>query len=130
MDLPEIDIASLPGLDTATGLFGSFGAADIMFAPVVSRFITYGIGVPGFALTYMQAVWEHEWLQDWVEAAEAEEWVYRSDEANARLVKASAARFMASRPTSCSSSVLSPSAWKRLAISGTSRRTFGNCASH
>ena len=23
MDLPEIDIASLPGLDTATGLFGS-----------------------------------------------------------------------------------------------------------
>ena len=42
---------------------------------MVSRFITYGVGVPGFAVAYMQAVWEHEWLQDWIEAAEAEEWV-------------------------------------------------------
>lgn len=56
-------------------LFGSFTAADIIYAPVVSRFITYGVGVPGFSLAYMQAVWEHEWLQQWVEAAEAEEWV-------------------------------------------------------
>jgi glutathione S-transferase len=55
-------------------LFGAFSAADIIYAPVVSRFITYGIGVPGFALAYMQAVWEHEWLQDWIEAAEAEDW--------------------------------------------------------
>lgn len=56
-------------------LFGSFCAADIIYAPIISRFITYGIGVPGFAVNYMQAVWEHEWLQAWVEAAEAEEWV-------------------------------------------------------
>ena len=56
-------------------LFGTFCAADIFYAPVVSRFITYGVGVPGFAVAYMQAVWEHEWLQDWIEAAEAEEWV-------------------------------------------------------
>ncbi len=55
-------------------LFGSFCAADIFYAPVVSRFITYGVVVPGFAVTYMQAVWEHEWLQSWVAAAEAEEW--------------------------------------------------------
>ncbi len=55
-------------------LFGAFSAVDIIYAPVVSRFITYGIGVPGFAVAYMQAVWEHEWLQDWVEAAEAEDW--------------------------------------------------------
>jgi glutathione S-transferase len=56
-------------------LFGTFCAADIFYAPVVSRFITYGVGVPGFAVAYMQAVWEHEWLQDWIAAAEAEEWV-------------------------------------------------------
>ena len=56
-------------------LFGSFCAADIIYAPIISRFMTYGIGVPGFAVNYMQAVWEHEWLQAWVEAAEAEEWV-------------------------------------------------------
>ena len=56
-------------------LFGTFCAADIIYAPVVSRFITYGIPVPGFALAYMQAVWEHEWLREWIAAAEAEEWV-------------------------------------------------------
>ena len=56
-------------------LFGSFCAADIFFAPVVSRLISYGVGVPGFALAYMQAVWEHEWLQAWVAAAETEDWV-------------------------------------------------------
>ena len=56
-------------------LFGSFSAADIIYAPVVSRFISYGVMVPGFAVAYMQAVWEHEWLQDWVEAAESEDWV-------------------------------------------------------
>ena len=56
-------------------LFGSFCAADIIYAPIVSRFMTYGIPVPGFAMAYMQAVWEHEWLNDWVAAAEAEQWV-------------------------------------------------------
>ena len=56
-------------------LFGTFGAADIFYAPVVSRFLTYGIGVPGFAQSYMQAIWEHDWMREWVAAAEAEEWV-------------------------------------------------------
>jgi glutathione S-transferase len=56
-------------------LFGSFGAADIFYAPVVSRFLTYGIAVPGFAQAYMQAVWDHDWLQAWVSGAAEEEWV-------------------------------------------------------
>ncbi len=56
-------------------LFGTFCAADIFFAPVVSRFLTYSIPVPGFAAAYMQAVWEHDWLQAWVRGAEHEEWV-------------------------------------------------------
>lgn len=55
-------------------LFGTFGAADVFYAPVVSRFLTYGIGVPGFAQAYMQAVWEHDWLQAWVAGAQEEEW--------------------------------------------------------
>ena len=55
-------------------LFGTFSAADIFYAPVISRFVTYGIGVPGFAQAYMQAVWEHDWMQTWVKAAENEEW--------------------------------------------------------
>jgi len=56
-------------------LFGTYGAADIFFAPVVSRFMTYGIGVPGFAQSYMQAMWEHAWTQKWIGAAEDEQWV-------------------------------------------------------
>ncbi|MCW1383080.1 glutathione S-transferase family protein [Novosphingobium sp. KCTC 2891] len=55
-------------------LFGTFSAADIIYAPVVSRFITYGVPVPGFAVAYMQAVWEHDWVETWVAAAEDEEW--------------------------------------------------------
>ncbi|ASR50879.1 MAG: glutathione S-transferase family protein [Blastomonas fulva] len=56
-------------------LFGSFGAADIMFAPVVSRFETYGFTLPGFARAYSEAVLGHEWMAQWTEAALAETWV-------------------------------------------------------
>jgi len=56
-------------------LFGTFGAADIFYAPVVSRFISYQVNVPGFAATYMEAMWEHEWMQQWITASEDEEWV-------------------------------------------------------
>ncbi len=56
-------------------LFGTFGAADVFFAPVVSRFVTYGVGVPGFAQAYMETIWEHDWLQEWIAASEEEEWV-------------------------------------------------------
>ena len=56
-------------------LFGAFGAADIVYAPVVARFISYGVTVPGFAQAYMDAVWSHDWMQAWVRAALAEDWV-------------------------------------------------------
>ena len=56
-------------------LFGTFCAADIFYAPVVSRFLTYGIPLPGFAGAYVEAIWEHDWLQQWIAAAEAEDWV-------------------------------------------------------
>lgn len=65
-------------------LFGTFCAADIFYAPVVSRFITYGITVPGFARAYMEAVWEHAWLQEWIASAEAEEWTISQFEVAAR----------------------------------------------
>ncbi len=53
-------------------LFGTFSAVDIIYAPVVTRFMTYGVPVPGFAMAYMEAVWEHDWMQQWADAAEAE----------------------------------------------------------
>jgi len=65
-------------------LFGSFCAADVIYAPVVSRFLTYGIAVPGFAQAYMQAMWEHDWMQAWIAAAEAEDWVIEQYEVPAK----------------------------------------------
>jgi glutathione S-transferase len=56
-------------------LFGDFGAADIMFAPVVTRFITYSLPVAQFAILYMQAVISHPLMQDWIASAQAEDWV-------------------------------------------------------
>ncbi|GEO01100.1 glutathione S-transferase [Novosphingobium sediminis] len=55
-------------------LFGTFSAADIFFAPVVVRFRQYGVPVPGFAAAYMDAIWEHEWLEAWRAAAADESW--------------------------------------------------------
>ncbi len=55
-------------------LFGTFGAADIFFAPVVVRLRQYGVPVPGFAAAYMDAIWEHEWLEAWRAAAADEPW--------------------------------------------------------
>jgi len=55
-------------------LFGTFGAADIFFAPVVVRFRQYGVPVPGFAGAYMDAIWDHEWLEAWRAAAAEEGW--------------------------------------------------------
>ena len=56
-------------------LFGTFGAADIFYAPVVSRFLTYGIHVPGFAEAYMSDIEQLDWMAEWIEAAENEQWV-------------------------------------------------------
>lgn len=56
-------------------LFGGFGAVDIMFAPVVTRFHTYSFPVPRFAAAYMEAILHHPWMQDWIDAAQEEPWV-------------------------------------------------------
>ena len=44
---------------TGNFLFGDWCAADIMYAPVVTRFITYAVPVPPFAALYMKAVLSH-----------------------------------------------------------------------
>lgn len=56
-------------------LMGDFGAVDIMFAPVVTRFATYSIPVPRFAASYMEAILHHPWMQAWIEAAQEEPWI-------------------------------------------------------
>jgi glutathione S-transferase len=56
-------------------LFGDWCAADIMFAPVVTRFITYGVKLPPFAEQYMKAVLSHGHVNDWIDQAQDEPWV-------------------------------------------------------
>ncbi|MET0137249.1 MAG: glutathione S-transferase family protein [Sphingobium sp.] len=56
-------------------LFGAFGAVDIMYAPVVTRLITYSLPVARFAEPYMRAVIGHPFMQEWIGGAQAEDWV-------------------------------------------------------
>jgi len=56
-------------------LFGRFSAADIMFAPVVTRFITYSLPIPRYAAAYCSAVLTHSFMTDWLTAAQDEPWV-------------------------------------------------------
>ncbi|MGB7405645.1 MAG: glutathione S-transferase family protein [Pacificimonas sp.] len=53
-------------------LFGAFGAADMMFAPVVMRSLTYGIDFDGVAGVYRDAIGRHPWITEWVVAAKEE----------------------------------------------------------
>lgn len=62
-------------------LFGTFSAADIMYAPVVTRFVTYGFNLPPFARAYAEAVLEQPWMFEWIKAANEEEWVIEQYEA-------------------------------------------------
>ena len=55
-------------------LFGAFGAADIMFAPVVTRFVTYSLPTPPAAADYCAAILAHPFVAEWLAAAEAEPW--------------------------------------------------------
>jgi glutathione S-transferase len=66
---------------TGDFLFGEWCAADIMFAPVVTRFITYGVAVPPFAGLYMKAVLSHPHVTEWIDAAQDEPWVIDAYEA-------------------------------------------------
>jgi glutathione S-transferase len=61
-------------------LFGAFGAADAMYAPVVSRFQTYGIEIGVEARAYMAAVMSLPAWSEWKTAALKEPWVLPEDE--------------------------------------------------
>jgi glutathione S-transferase len=61
-------------------LFGAFGAADAMYAPVVSRFHTYDVDVGPVARAYMEAVLGLPAWAEWCAAAKQEPWVLPHDE--------------------------------------------------
>ena len=61
-------------------LFRTFGAADAMYAPVVSRFHTYAVELGPLARAYMAAVMALPAWNEWVTAAREEVWVLPEDE--------------------------------------------------
>lgn len=61
-------------------LFGGFGAADAMYAPVVARFHTYAIEVGKSSRGYMDAVMALPAWAEWKAAAVKEPWVLAEDE--------------------------------------------------
>ncbi len=61
-------------------LFGAFGAADAMYAPVVSRFASYAIGVGAAAEAYMASVMALPAWIEWRNAGVAESWVMPGNE--------------------------------------------------
>jgi len=61
-------------------LFGRYGAADAMYAPVVARLHTYGVAVGGVTRAYMDAVMALPAWREWCAAAVKEPWVLAEDE--------------------------------------------------
>lgn len=61
-------------------LFGAFTAADAMYAPVVSRFVTYAVDVGPAARAYMDSIVALPAWDEWMAAAVKEPWVLPRDE--------------------------------------------------
>lgn len=61
-------------LDKSGGpfLFGEFSVADAMFAPVVTRFRTYGVELDAPLASYSQAVFSLPAMREWIADAERE----------------------------------------------------------
>jgi glutathione S-transferase len=56
-------------------LFGAWNAADIMYAPVVTRLLTYALPIPDWARAYCDRVMAQPFVAEWMAAADAEPWV-------------------------------------------------------
>jgi len=68
-------------------LFGAFGAADAMYAPVVARFHVYGLPVAADTRAYMDAVMALPAWADWTAAAMKEPWIMQHNEPDWPLVR-------------------------------------------
>jgi len=55
-------------------LFGRFSIADGMFAPVATRFRTYGVSLAPENAAYVETIMTLPAMQDWVAAAKREPW--------------------------------------------------------
>ncbi len=61
-------------------LFGAFGIADAMFAPVAARFATYAVALPAEARAYADSVLGLASVREWSDAARRETEFVRAEE--------------------------------------------------
>jgi len=61
-------------------LFGAIGAADAMYAPVVTRLKTYAVPLDSDAEAYCTAVLAYPAMKEWIAAARNEPWLIASAE--------------------------------------------------
>ena len=61
-------------------LFGAFGAADAMFAPVATRLETYGVHLDDTCAAYSRAVLTLPAFVEWRDAAIREPWIIAEEE--------------------------------------------------
>jgi glutathione S-transferase len=69
--------------DLGPWLFGDYSVADAMYAPVVLRFMTYGLPLEQMSRQYYETVLADPPLQEWIRAGEAETQVVPEDETGA-----------------------------------------------
>lgn len=55
-------------------LFGRFSIADAMFAPVATRFRTYGVPLDEVSAAYVNTIHDLPAMREWTQAAKAELW--------------------------------------------------------
>ncbi len=81
-DVARIDAIWSSLLEKSGGplLFGTFSAADAMFAPVVGRFRSYGLTPSATAARYMEAITVLPAWKEWETAALAEIWLVAASE--------------------------------------------------
>lgn len=61
-------------------LFGAFSIADAFYAPVVTRFLSYGVPMDAVSAAYADAVMALPSMRTWCDLAAAESWVLEATE--------------------------------------------------
>jgi glutathione S-transferase len=75
----DVDIARIQEIWSRRGrrngpwLFGRFSGADIMFAPVATRFRTYGVELADGAAVYCRHLLDHSLMNEWTALGAAED---------------------------------------------------------
>jgi glutathione S-transferase len=53
-------------------LFGALGMADAMYAPVITRFLTYDVALDDISAAYCETIMALPQMQEWIAAAKQE----------------------------------------------------------